>query len=374
MPEWLPKRPKNKAIVLSLIASLCLFIIALLLFIRTYDHSYRLSINSYGETIGKLAQRQLALPLQEGNLISLQSQLNSLLEYERVISVVIYDIDNNNIVQAGINIIDQDRGFEIFHTPITLDSNLLGSLKLSLDTGNDQNPLLLIASLFILGFSVVSFSVISLAFIKHLDTNQLTEAVKAETVVDKQQKNKQSIASVKTHRTLLILHINNTHKLYQQLNRDVKQDQIQRLHDGIKQACILYSGQQVSLSPDTITLDFSDLDETCSRFNAICCAYLLQKACRRDKWLLSFSCIVTDEHWAFSDAEAFFHIKQLCSVSASKLTTLARIELLRNDKLQERINIDTQSSTEGYIFIQSLSENYQNLIDNQLSQLASTTY
>ncbi|MGH1485744.1 MAG: hypothetical protein ACRBCI_05935 [Cellvibrionaceae bacterium] len=359
----------SKYFILTSLLLLLPFALVLGAVLNNEKHHWNTLVEDYGTNIAEISSNQLTISLSKNNQIGLQSLLNDLTDQGNIVNAVVYDVDNNIIVQAGeINTTRAAEGEKTITTPITLDNSVLGSLTITLSTSslNNTTNAIILSLIFILLIAAALFFLFQNITQKVKESNSHIgplPATTAEVSTDKTPTEESS--------ALLILHIHTIEKLYRQLNAEARQKQFNQLQSLIKKVLTLYSGNQIAATSETILIKFNDYDQSTCFFNALCSAYLLNKANQKQQSLLHFSSILYDTNTNIDACETLFDIKQQLNDRENQI--LVQRKIIENTNIEERVIFDnnTEESKGSFIKIIDLSESYCQLLKNQLAHLSS---
>jgi uncharacterized membrane protein affecting hemolysin expression len=372
---WLRQGKPLHRFALTALTCLTLCVLLLGLTLTANKDQQLLSLDNYGKAISRLASNQLAVPMSASNLIGLQSLLKELVAQDRVINAVIYGVDNRIVVQAG-SISDIPVHHKAYTQELTLDQSLLGSLTLTLDVHLNQTY-----SLY--GFLLLSFLALAGASARLLQAQaKLTTSADnfangedgpllsstASAVTDSSAKPSITEAG---HQAIVVLQLDTIDKLYQQLNADARQQELQQLQSTLSKVLTLYSGQQLGVSGTSIVIGFQGRDQSDCLFQSLCCAHLLQRACDQQQWLLKFTAHVSTACADFTLADDLKQMKQLLSDKNNLGRLLIKNSLITAAHLESRIEFNSVSNGQdnGMASVIGFTSTYQQLLNNQLSHL-----
>lgn len=337
-------------------------------------------LNDYGQGMARLVRSQLAVAVNDNNLISLQSQLNQLLQQQRVFSAVVYDVNNRIIVQAGTATPLHSRATDhhTITTPVTLDSSVLGSLTLTLVTDNNR-PSAIVGMLGAISFALLLVSLGIAFYWRRLQSD--TEANATAATAPPLTSEKLPLATTDAvvikpeslHSIALALHLGTWGSLTKQLNAEARQHQLLQLQEQIDKVLTLYSGNQCALTPETIVLSFSDGDSDTALTNALCSAYLLSANNDKRAALLRFNCFIYDPDTHGDSLTGMASLQQLvkspASVEDKRATTFVQQALAKKHSLGQRVSYQSDNDNSGYVAVERFSERYEQLLQRQLKHL-----
>ena len=304
--------------------------------------------------MSKLLSSQLSVPLGANNLIGIQALLRDFSEQNKVLKVTVYDVDNRILVQAGRIMAEQDNTKDFTH-PINLDQTLLGSVTISLDMNTSQTGLIplyfLVALLLTLALTATSFTIPSLSLPPNLTARDI-EATNA--------------ATVETASSFLSIKLLNIEKLYQQLNAQTRQQELEKLQTAIHAVLKLYSGKQILACNDQVILSFESTSLHQAILHALCSAHLLQKTREQQAHLLAFNLTVSIPKQELNITSKVVQ-NRLLSKDSSQGNILIEQEVLELSQLRNRVIHKPWSVNPACSLrlIEGFDETYQQLLDKQ---------
>lgn len=373
------------SMALLLATAACSFI-----YLQQLEKAGQHSAQLYGESMAHLAAEQSANSTFDKDPISLQAIARKIARKPAIVSLIIYD--NNNQILAQLNgqagaIINKPGTVAFFTAPIVASDNVIGSITLGVAPSRLQGepPLSILASVH--GVLLVLTLLFFWLARKHTDTSVLTgvaanttsntTAITTTQTTELATEPATGAASESTAAPLpaqpeqtaiyLLLHIKNTHVLYQQLNAESRQQQFDILEQHIQQAAKLYNGKIASVSEDSVVLSFIG-DDSDSIYNALYSGELILKLNQQK----SRSMMVIN---------GFIQRAHATSLGADMCDTQKGIEqkthqLFIDNGLLSTYHLDSHLDTEALpgsqlVMIQQFKGSYATLLENQLAQLQS---
>ena len=352
-------------------------------------------IDHYGNSIIQLSSQQLRLSLSNRNLIGLQSALDDLSQQQRVINAIVYDVNNQILVQAGNTSGQYTQPHKSLTTTIAIDNTVLGSLTLTLDTHTpEQRGLALLTVLLftatLLGGLHITASYQRRDTVLQTTSPQTTAAPATQQEQAKPRKAAQAAPSYPktptTYTILLVLHLQNLDKLYRQLNAETRQQALGQLQSTLKNILTLYSGEQIATAADSLIIKFDSSDRKNAILNALCSAYLLDKTGEQQQWRLSFSSLIFDSTTELDACATLPHsqplfakrglfiTKQLIAQQEAASADLG--EYITTQALERAKTAEEESAEEAIGFLQVIDfkDNHRHLLNNQLKHLINNHY
>jgi uncharacterized membrane protein affecting hemolysin expression len=319
-------------------------------------------ISSHGQIINKLTANQLATRMASRDLIGMQSLLQRLAQQKSIVNAVIYDVNNQVVVQAGTVSGVSVLSYRSFTTPIAIDNSLLGSLTTTVNIEfKTDNWLLLVV---IVG-SLSPFILLSRYLIKSNLILKPAISHPANAI------HKPAAATIQTKATqtygLLLIQIYDLDKISKQLNAQSREKEFATLDKLLNDSLSLYSGEKIALNQSCIVLKFTDEDKDKYVFNATCCAYLLLEAAKKMRLFLKLSATLYSSSNTISLQQ---EIPQLVHLSYADRILINDIDL-NYRLLKERLIFEAIEKSH-FIKVTGFSDSYQKLLDNQLRYLLST--
>ena len=346
--------------------TICFFLllasfIALFAVNQSVDKQNTLLENRYGEQISRTAANKLKSATINNDLISMQAELKELTQKETIVSATIYDLNNQVKVQSGApnDTLKNSQEYSFFSTPITQDETVLGQLTIALLKMKDSTAIALpsiaifLSALFALVWLLVNT-------IKSPQKNHSTE--ETDPIADEIT---QSTELEKTTVNLL-LQLKNIDDMFRQFSKQAQDEKYRDVKSSIQKSLKIYNGKIDAIDAQSIFITLSDNDEQQAVLNAICCAGLLLKTAREQRWFLKINAVIYQMENTINDTDkiaALKHIKEHSKESIfieENAATLAdsRISLLEPNKKHTH-----------FLEIEKLCEQYETLLSNQFKHL-----
>ena len=336
--------------------------------------------NAYGNSLITLAADQSASSTASKDSISLQTIARNIAQQTAVDSIIIYDIENNIMAQVSKEPSDADNLY--FTAPIVASDNLVGSITLAITPSQlsetiDYQPMLLLSILLLIILIISAYRVAT--NIKHEANSGSAKNGHDNTdkntnnhpLVDPQaQTNQQDLS-----RIYLLLNINNAALLYKQLNGESRAQQLMILQQHIEQVSLLYKGKVVSVSGNSIVLEFSAKNSD-AIYHALYSADLIIRLNQQHKKSILLlngfiqqhaSTLSTNGHTENSSLSETIDTQQKNN-QAHQNTLFIDEALIEQHQLAQQIDIHESPKTESKI-VKNFKESYKNLLDSQLQKL-----
>ncbi len=224
----------------------------------------------YGESITQLIAEQIAPQLINHDAISLQAVSQKTVDSTAIVSLIIYDINNHILAQADKNINNEYlEDIQHFTTPIISSNNIIGSVTISLTTALYQSQLgissLLPKTLLLLLAIIILMVLVLLAILtkgtKKIDHKDEENIKSKQHVSIKPDDQKSSPTTFPTDLVTLTLSINNIEMLYQQLNAELRIQQLSNLNSQLQKALKLYGGKLISNTGEMLVIGFESTNK-----------------------------------------------------------------------------------------------------------------
>jgi uncharacterized membrane protein affecting hemolysin expression len=341
---------------------------ALVLIFSNYQQNTKQQslLKLYGTSITQLIAQQLSLSLGSKDLISLRSSLDELIQQEKVINAIVYDVDNQAIVQAGPAIDITSDNIAVFNSPLTLDNILVGTLNITLDTSRENQSLLILGLIYVLLLILLTLLFRQYIFDQPSPSNR--KHTLPNTTIDSASNEIEPIAPAPSEKfqSILLLQLQGLDELFQRLNASARQQQFDRLQTAINKILTLYSGTSLMSTNDSIILAFEDSTQSQSALNALCFSYLLLKTCEQQQLLLKVTAVLTKGGKQINGIQTLKEIKQV--TNEHKTSILIASEFMGHTEFQKKFT-STQCRSQHFFEFIHFSENYAKLIESQLKQL-----
>ncbi len=332
----------------------------------------------YGESISQLIAEQIAPQLINHDAISLQAVSQKTVDSTAIVSLIIYDINNHILAQADKNINNEYlEDIQHFTTPIISSNNIIGSVTISLTTALYQSQLgissLLPKTLLLLLVIIILMVLVLLAIltkgtkkIDHKDEENIKSKQHASIKPDNQES---SHTKFPTDLVTLTLSINNIEMLYQQLNAELRIQQLSNLNSQLQKALKLYGGKLISNTGEMLVIGF----ESTNKENILKAIYsgmlLLELNKNSDHSIILFGLMIqSTAHYAKDeDTNLPEYIDNAYRYKPDNTEILIEKSLYEEYDLKEKIEVSNQN--QAIITITSLDKQCQSLINKQLEQL-----
>lgn len=349
-----------------------MFLMSVLIFWLLLQHGreqQKSLLESYALTLNQVNTEQLAILISGKNLIALQAKINQLSQQDRVLEAVIYNVDNQILVQSGRSQTSTAEYKEYSHA-ITLDQNLLGTLNITLDT-QLQSPSYFGLLIFLLcgGFCLLIFSLwqARIVGINH----SAAKPQKADIIEESKENPRQSgKADNPCHRILAMIKLGAMNTLFEQLNAQSRNQQLELLEDALVKVVKLYSGEIVAIDKDSALLDFKSNSLTDACFQAVCCAHLLQQTAVRQKWFLQPQVTISSAKASSDIAGRLIQSHRIHNNQEQQPILLIERDIVKNSELEKRVDFGVQGEAEEiFVSFKAFHKGYHQLLENQLDRV-----
>lgn len=324
------------------------------------SHQLKTANKLYIEQIADTTANRLKSMTINNNLISMQAELNELTRKNEIFTAIIYDIHSNIRVQSGIPV-DRlsSKGSYFSHSQsITQDENIIGQLTVYF-TQHEKSQWLLLCNFLIfitcLGILLLFFDNIKKEYRKKNNIQAENNDALIENI------NNTAIANIN-----LLIQLKNIDSIFKQFSKDSREQHYQSMLSSLKKILKIYNGEIKSIDAQSLTISIQNNDEKQKLLNTLCCADLLHKAASEKQWHIKINTIIYKEESLKSAANLLPSLQYLKNQPGEK-TYLDQIlsstiePFATFDQLDKKIN--------HFIAVIALSEQYQNLLNNQLKHL-----
>lgn len=355
--------------------ALCVLLCGLFLSLATVQGNHALaeqSLHLLGENLSAQLADSSTAALVEGDKLSLQAQLESLMKNPLVAAATVYDIANQPIVEAGDN-----RNGVGFSAAITYHDSIAGYALITLDAT------LLKKQASLLGWQLagLSFLLSGLCYLLTLQAGrwlaelslQLASIVRASNYPNNTlglpvlyrgddelgQLVRQIIkgpnkATARSESGLVVL-------LLQANNAE--QNELEHFYPALRKISKLYTGDLQLSGSHAFSLAFSQSDDKDSYlFRALCCAYLVNGLAQDALEHHSISLAFNDNASSLFAKEEL--LEQAAKITASRIS--ANIRLFEHDSVKQRCEFNT---TDGDAWLTGFKPPYDAMLERQLSTL-----
>lgn len=366
-----PSRPYRLAMLLAIIA-LIVWGASHYLLTKTHSATLNYIVDQYGESITAMAADQMMTSALNDDAISSQAIAKKITQRATIHSVIVYD-NTNQILAQAINDKDNNESTKEYIRPILSGGNIIGSISISIKpstlNSHDNISTRSLTEKLILIFLCLA---IIICFIKDKLSPQ-QEILKSST---NEKSTPQAIIKsekapyLSNNIIYLTLTIHNMDTLYRQLNGELRQQQLKLLDKNIQHAISLYHGKQLITDNKTIVLAFNDENKD-NIANAIYSAQLiLLLHQRRNKSMMTMSGFIQESNTDKNVSKNIETIRQLLNHQTPYVAFIDK-GLIEKYQLETRLLIDekTADNEEDMVAIKALQPHYQQLLNNQLSNL-----
>ena len=333
-------------------------------------------INQYGENMTALATEQLANSVQNSDAISSQAIAHRIALKAGIASVLVYDNANQILAQSIHSAKHDNPVSNIEYTaPILSSENIIGSVTIVINASSlIKNESSHIEAFVISGLLLC----ILFCFIKdyiqsknnlgrtpenHTSKNMPTEP---NHILNEEH----SAPTTKRHNNIIYLTItiHNIDTLYRQLNGELRQQQMQLLEKNVQHAISLYHGKKLIIDNNKILLVFNE-DGQENVVNAIYSAQLLIALHQKcSKSMITMSGLIQESNAGEIVNKTLGNVRSLLK-DQSPYSTHIETAMFEKHQLSQRL-LYKENETENFSTeITGLKEHYQQLLDNQLTQL-----
>lgn len=359
--NWLSTSKENRIVfILSIAFMLLLGFLSWFNLNSQYIQQKNL-VDTYSNTLTHMSADQLKVSMGSNNLIGLQATLNKLLEQPKVINAIVHNVDNKVIVQAGESTPLDSNTYRSVTAPISLDSNLLGSLTINInDTLTINNSL----TFFIL-FVFISTLFFLIYKITKSDFKDIIENNVSNKPASIEEKDTISATVIK-HKVFLLIHCHTIEKLHQQLTSDAKLKELKEFDTILDKILKLYSGDKTGITTNTILVCFDSVTNRDSLLNSLCSAYLLNQYGIKENWLLKISCYIYDTKSNVISTE--LNDLKLANNSHGRDGIFLKQQTIHQNNLQDIVNCKNTDGTD-YLHLSNFNGSYAGLLNNQLKHI-----
>jgi len=297
------------------------------------------------------------------DLISMQAELNELVQQDHIAFAAIYDINNRVKVQAGINT-QQALGDEYFlshSAPITQDENIIGRITITTQRLSSTT----VIHFFIAALFSLSFILLFLLFRKTVSALPIDDT---QAVAAKEEFTHTQVDISESHTITLLIQLKNSERIFEQLTREIREETLDTIQLSIQKALKLYGGEISAIDSQSIIINVNSHEKEDAIFNALCCGALIQKIALDTQWLIKTNAVIysiADANKPLQLTKALQNIKKQANNSVfihKALTTIPIAEGRIQIKTQEKNNVH-------FCELSEFSEKYQKLLAKQCNHL-----
>lgn len=336
----------------------------------------------YGRALADLAARQAIDATLNHDLVSLQVILSDIAENPDVANATIHDVENNLLVQAG-QAPDKGRpqaNQRYFTAPITLHNSIAGYVTVSLGLASVTDVERQIYWLF--GFMAILLIALTLSALYFGRSWAVPLAISrpAIPIVDSPPGPEPELSvsgNAAFPRVEMVVRFHNLRELSVQLDSRAFRKVSRRIEEQFKGILALYSGQLIQMDAEQARIAFANPEvEREAAFQAVCSAKLLltlneqsaQFPLRLSAMIVhrdSDSTILKNLQYQLAESDEY---NQLLSEAADG-SLLMEARLIRDSDFAAKIRQQPLDEFEDLVEILALSEQYEQLLERQLTQL-----
>lgn len=323
------------------------------------------SVEQYGERIAKLTADQVISSILNNDAISLQAVAQNIHSRSIASSVVIYNISNDILAQTNPSHHAAANDIRHHTAPVVSNNNIIGSVTIgisaaSLTTPSDR-PISLTLTLLLL-IAMGCF------YIKGRQSHHKEVASNTQIKDDLHVSPESTPSTIDTNINtfFLTLKIHNINQLYQQLNAELRQQQLLILEQHISDAINLYGGKKHVINYDSVTLSFEKTEDI---LNTLFSAELiLQLNTQTQDSIIILSALIQHQNTDDTLYHSLDCARKSFSITTPQHGLFINAALSNNEQLNSRVVLDTCESPKIFR-IASLTQSYQKLLDKQLQKL-----
>lgn len=341
-------------------------------------------VDQYGEDITALASEQLTSSILNNDAISSQAIAHTIAFKTGVSSVIVYD-NTHQILAQSIKAIENpiSTPAKEYTAPILSSENIIGFISIAVNSSSftdETENFIAPAVIIILLFCILFFLAKDLS--QPQEAEHKTESKKrdgADTANTAQHKqttnsleNSQADNAALTNRhdniIYLTITIHNIDTLYRQLNGELRQQQMQLLERNVLHTVSLYHGKKMIADNDKIILAFNDNGKE-NITNAIYSARLLialHQQC--NKSMITMSGLIQESGKEKELNKTLDNVRLLFK-NQTPYSTYIETNMIKKHQLQQYITYNENNEDAFSTEISGLTTHYQQLVDNQLTQL-----
>ncbi|MGQ9425729.1 hypothetical protein ACXYTJ_08680 [Gilvimarinus sp. F26214L] len=340
--------------------------------------------SQYGQALANVAARQAIDSTLNHDLVSLQVILSDIAENPDVATVTIHDVENNLLVQASGPMEggrEESSQRANFTAPITLHNSIAGHVTVGLDLSTLAQVETQLYWLF--GFMAALLIALTLSALYFGRSWNVPATLPRPTIPivnappqPEPQESEPAPARRAFPRVELIVQFHNLRELSTQLDNRAFRQVSRRLEEQFKGVLALYAGQLIQLDANQARIAFPNPeDEQDSPFHALCSAKLLLTLNRPDSQfpLQSSALVVLRDsdssilkNLQYQLAESDEYNQLLANAPDGALLMESR---LVDEPLAARVDQEPIDEFQDLVEIVSLGEQYEQLLERQLTRL-----
>jgi hypothetical protein len=346
-------------------------------YVQSANHQQAIAhiVDQYGENMTALATEQLTNSVLSSDAISSQAITHTIALKTGISSVIVYD-NTHQILAQSINPAADHKLVENkeYTAPILSSENIIGSISIIIDsslfTEKKDAFIELIVMTSLLLCMLFCFLKDTIQSKKNKTTTQHHSASPKTIAPEYDSPIESSTLTVAQQESAIYLTINihNIDTLYRQLNGELRQQQMLLLDRNMQHAISLYHGEKLIADNHTIILLFNNKGKD-NIANAIYSAQLLialHQQC--SKSMIIMSGLIQESSKEKGLNKTLDNVRALLK-DQSPYSNHIETEIIEKHQLTQRLTYKKEEADNFSTEITGLTEHYQQLLDNQLTQL-----
>ena len=325
------------------------------------------SVEQYGERIAKLTADQVISSILNNDAISLQAVAQNIHSRSIASSVVIYNVSNDILAQTNASNNTPTKDISHHTAPIVSNNNIIGSVTIGISASSLMTPedhhitfTLTILLLIAMGYFYIKGRQAPLKESIDNTPNKQKDDIQAPLETE------QEVIKTEENTFFLTIKVHNINQLYQQLNAELRQQQLLILEQHVLHAINLYGGEKHLVNNDSMTLSFEKAEDI---LNTLFSAELiLQLNTQTKDSIIVLSAFIQHKN----SKDTFYQIldcaRKAFATATPKQGLFINATLSNNQQLNTRVLLDSCDSPKIFR-VASLKESYQKLLDKQLQKL-----
>lgn len=327
-----------------------------------YSEKQEFSVDQYGKHFASIISDRVTHSVLQKDAISIQAIVQNILNTSAINAIIVYDNNNQILAQALNEQPETSNADKEYSSPIISNENIIGSIAITINpkgltTNNTQ------ANYFLWLLAALLCGSLAVDCIKKAPKTQTTTTKKESEQENNEATLYKKEAEVQQFCTVVKLHNNTT--LYQQINNDLRQQQIALLKENIGHALRLYGGKPVVINDQCIVLVF---DNTPIENIIYGSQLLLALHQHQKKSLIELSAVILS-HSDDKNIPQQLMQSQSFSKTEKAFEIYIQQEIIEQCELKKYVEYAEVKDTEFAVKVDQLKPHYQKLINNQIEQL-----
>lgn len=320
-------------------------------------------MDTFGNTVAKLSASEAASSTANRDAISLQAIARNTIKLDSVESIIFYEVNNQIITQASLPQSSATLLANNYTAPIIYGDQLIGSVTVGIykNYANELEPYLwLITIILLCSFITGCWFIYEQLYRATPQTDSTLHSTKANIPQSQEQE-------IQSNQIFLVITINNPDALYQQLNADLRKQQLDELESHISNITTVYGGKICLALDQTYILEFKQNSDE-AYYNAVYCGYLIIEFNKQlSKSIINLNAVIKNEYDERSCSQMMNAMKKIGDSTSGAQNVFIELPAEENDNIEQQLDIEHFHL--GFYKVINIKGRHGELLKNQLARL-----